>query len=318
MLAATSGNYLGFGGPDMQMVYYFGAAVAVLSVVLLAIRGFGVIAERRQVHKSSWKTFRKIAMARGLKHREIDIIATVVRKSKIKRPAQALGSIQVFERCVTQSLDRGDLSELELAMIGTIREKLLTATAVEPRKKNDERRQHLRAPCSLPVSSYVVARDSLRDGLHDPPQEGDPKFNELIAELRADLVPVNAQIIDVSAGGAALLVRGPIDVDLSDYISIVGDGGPLPIDLNGFIGQVTDLQTVEGQDSTIVRMRFTPYENERRKEIIKLVYENLEASKSKAGPKTKRKKKAGAPPAAPARRRDKDSGEVAVKDQPTG
>jgi hypothetical protein len=311
MIAASSGNYLGFGGPDMSMVYYFGLAIALLAVALLIFRGFGVIAERRQTRKSSWKTFRNIALARGLKHREIDILTTVVRKSKIKRPAQALGSIQVFERCVSQSMDRGDLTELEIAIVGAIRERLLSAAAVEPRKKNEERRQHLRAPCSLPVSCYMVPRDSLRDGLHDPPQEGDPKFNELISELSADLVPVNAQIIDVSAGGAALLIRGPVDVDSMDYVSISGDADALPVDLNGFIAQVTDFNKVEGQDSTIVRMRFTPYENERRKEIIKLVYENLEAAKSK--PKPKRKKKPGSSKTA-----GESPGKVAVKEKPSG
>ena len=317
MLAASSGNYLGFGGPDMKMVYYFGVAIVLLSVALLIFRGFGKIAERRQLRKSSWQTFRKIALARGLKHREIDIMSTVVRKSKIKRPAQALGSIQVFERCVTQSMDRGDLTELEMAIVGTIRDKLLTAAAVEPRKKNEERRQHLRAPCSLPVQSFVVSKDSLRDGLHDPPQEGDEKFNALISELCADLVPVNAQIIDVSAGGAALLVRGPIDVDATDYISISGDGESLPIDLNGFIAEVTELQKVEEQDSTIVRMRFTPYENERRKEIIKLVYENLEAAKSKPKPKPKRKKRPGSPKT-PGTGGGNKPGKVTVEDKPTG
>ena len=317
MLAASSGNYLGFGGPDMTMVYYFLAAVALLAVILLMFRGFGKVAERSQLRKSSWKTFRKIALARGLKFREIDIIAAVVRKSKISRPAQALGSIQVFERCVAHAMDRGELTELEIAILGTIREKLLTATAVEPRKKNEERRQHLRAPCSLPVRSYVVTKDSLRDGLHDPPREGEEKFNELISELCADLVPVSAQIIDVSAGGAALLVRGPVDVDATDYISISGDGESLPIDLSGFIAEVTELQKVEEQDSTIVRMRFTPYENERRKEIIKLVYENLEAAKSKPRPKPKQKKRP-ASPNTPGKSGGHKPGKVTVEDKPSG
>ena len=316
MLAApSSGNYLGFGGPDMEMVFYIGAAIVALSVVLLIFRGFGKIYEQRQDSKSSWKTFRKIGLARGLKHREIEILAVVVRKSKIKRPAQALGAIQVFERCVTNAVDRGYLTESEMATIGSIRDKLLTAAAVEPRKKNEERRQHLRFSCSFMVSSYVIPKDSLRNGLHEPPEEGDPKFNELIAELSSDVVPVDVQLIDVSAGGAAVLIRGPSNVDASDYLSIAGGNDTLSINLDGIIAQVTALQKVEDQDSSIVRMRFTPYENDRRKEIIRLVYENLDKAKSKAKPKRKRKP---LPSTATAQSVEKSPKKVPVTDDPTG
>ena len=74
---------------------------------------------------------------------------------------------------------------------------------------------------------------------------------------------------------------------------------------------------MEEQDSTIVRMRFTPYENERRKEIIKLVYENLEAAKSKPRPKPKQKKRP-ASPNTPGKSGGHKPGKVTVEDKPSG
>jgi len=64
-------------------------------------------------------------------------------------------------------------------------------------------------------------------------------------------------------------------------------------------------------------MRFTPYENDRRKEIIKLVYENLEAAKSKPKSKPKAKKQPGSPKTA-GKSREKRPEKVAVKEKPSG
>ena len=105
MLSSAGGSFLGIEAPDMAKVYWFFGAVVILFVAMGIIRGMGRLRELRQERASAWRTFRKLAKARGLAAAEIDVLAKATRRGKIKRPSQVLAAVQVFDRVVNNFLE---------------------------------------------------------------------------------------------------------------------------------------------------------------------------------------------------------------------
>ena len=87
-----------------------------------------------------------LANVKVLRH-QIGLIAPLQKEAK--------ETTSVESKAVENTTIKPLVTELDEAIIGTIRDKLLTASAVEPRKKNEERRQHLRARCSLTVNFQI-------------------------------------------------------------------------------------------------------------------------------------------------------------------
>ena len=77
---------------------------------MMLFSGIGKLRESSRWQKTSWKTFEKVAMVRGLT--AIGALRSIVRGSKIKRPSQILGSILLFDG-VDVALDNGAVSEAE-------------------------------------------------------------------------------------------------------------------------------------------------------------------------------------------------------------
>ena len=119
ILAAN--NYLGFGGPDMTMVYMLAAAIAAVALAMAFFRSLGRIKDRRQLQRSSWKTFEKVSKVKGLSRLEVDILRSVIEGAKVKRPSQVLGTITLFDKCVDRALDRDLLSDGDQAILERVR-----------------------------------------------------------------------------------------------------------------------------------------------------------------------------------------------------
>ena len=112
-----------------------------------------------------------------------------------------------------------------------VRQKLVST--VEARGKDEDRRQLQRAQTSLPVQIQIIARDWVEEEMKGSLVEDDPKFQEAIETLLDGLVTVNAQMVDISAGGVCLVAQEETEVRDDDYVRLSGNVEILPIDING-------------------------------------------------------------------------------------
>ena len=121
---AALASYLPFEGPDMRYIYgLFGIAVLVF-LAMGAFRALARLREARQVQRSSWRTFDKVAKVKGLSRIEVQVLRSLLKRHKVKRPTQVLSAIVTFDRLVDQGLDRAWIEDDEQGHLDSIRQQL--------------------------------------------------------------------------------------------------------------------------------------------------------------------------------------------------
>lgn len=284
MLAAIPGALVDWAPRSLQPIYvFFGAALA-LFVVLSILRMLGRLRERQRELNSAWDTFRKVARARGLKGEQISALAAVARQAQLRRPAQVMGSIQVFDRSVGLALDAGTLTSTQQLLLEGVRKKLLSAAELHDEKR--DRRQLERATCALRVGFVRLSSDELEhDAITSSDAGDDAALKERLTRLTAGMEPVGSQVINLSAGGLALMAGNTAEVSEGDYLGLSGDAAVLPVDLNGIFCQVREISELPEQAAQILHASFLPYDPAQKRKVIQLVYQQQEKKAVKPGPK---------------------------------
>ncbi|MFH1571159.1 MAG: PilZ domain-containing protein [Gemmatimonadota bacterium] len=263
-------SYLQFQALNINTIYVFAGAVLVVWLAMVLFRGIGRLKENHQVQRSSWRTFEKVARVRGLNVAEARVLAQVVRRCRVKRPTQVLGSIQLFDRCMDRALERGYLADHEGGLLESARSKLLSTN--QPWDGRHERRQFERADCSFPIRVFVVTKEGLDEELRTAYQEGDAQFARGLETIVGQSTPMAAEVQDISAGGLALALPETDEARDGDYISLqMGDAGG-PVNLQGMVARVLGRQHLEHQHQTILHLGFLAYDQERKRQIIQLVH----------------------------------------------
>ena len=154
----AANKYLGIDDPDMRFVYgLFGIAAGIF--LLLSIVRAGVrFKESKQVERSSWRTFDKLASVKGLSRLEVRILANIARRDKSKRPSQLLASIQLYDRLVDKAVDREWIDDDDLAYLEAARQKLLRINRVWD---GHERRNFERAKCTFEIQTTIMTKDAI-------------------------------------------------------------------------------------------------------------------------------------------------------------
>ena len=309
-LASTVAAYLPFAGPDFRYIYGLFGAILGIALLMVLFRAFERYRERRKVQRSSWLTYENMAKVKGLSNVEIRLIAGVLRRAKVQRPSQVLSSILFYEKVMEQALDRGWVSDDEISHLERARSRLVRTSRSWD---GQNRRQFERGPCAFEVNVACITKDSIDEELKIRYEESDEKFvqafNSLVAESRVE----STRVQDLSASGVAL-VAGDKDKDQfqdGDYLAFSEIDGS-PIDLSPIRGCILDAEDMEEQHQVILHVRFLPYDDELRKQVIRTVYEESERAQGEnrekfgAGKKAQRSEKAPAKKPArksPARRK---------------
>lgn len=283
MVSALAANYLGFSGPDMEIVYLFVAGIAALAIVLLIFHGLGRLREKRVEQRSAWQTFHKIARARGFNKAQIRALEELTRKAHLKRPTQIMGAVMVFDECLERVQEQSAMTEDQLALLEGVRQRLVTTVDVHDSKK--DRRNLERVQCSFQVESVLIPHDEIEQELATRDMEDDALLLDKLGELTEGVEVDAGQVVDISAGGVALKVGETTDVRVGDYVGLGGDIERWPVDLNGMWGQVCAIQDLEDQASLLLHLRFMAYPLEKKRIIIQLVYRQQEKEKTKKRPR---------------------------------
>ena len=120
-MLALLASYLNLPGPDRTLLYGFGAAFVAIAIAMVVFRGIAKWKEKRQIRRSSWRTFAKIAKVKGLSKLEEQTLARVIREARVDRPTQVLGAMTMFDRCVDRAVDKGTISDDEQAILDNVR-----------------------------------------------------------------------------------------------------------------------------------------------------------------------------------------------------
>ena len=294
----AANKYLGIDDPDMRFVYgLFGIAAGIF--LLLSIVRAGVrFKESKQVERSSWRTFDKLASVKGLSRLEVRILTNIARRDKSKRPSQLLASIQLYDRLVDKAVDREWIVDDDLAYLEAARQKLLRINRVWD---GHERRNFERAKCTFEIQTTIVTKDAIDEELKTAYTESDEKFLNALRSLVEGRHPEITRILDLSAGGLGLLAQDKEQFNTDDYIGFSEGADRLPFSLASLYGRVLDVERMQDPGQSIVHIAFLPYEAEIRKQVIQIVYETAASDeggdKKKAAPKKKKKKAAKKKPA---------------------
>ncbi|MFC1526589.1 PilZ domain-containing protein, partial [Candidatus Latescibacterota bacterium] len=240
MLAA----YVYFDELDMTNVYLLFAAIVVVFLVMMVFRGMSRVKENRQVQRSSWRTFEKVARVRGLSAAESRALAEMVRRCRVKRPTQVLGSIQLFDRCLDQAVDRGYVGEVDQSLLEAARSRLVS-TAQGVWDGHQDRRQFARAESGFEVGAVVVTKEDLDEELRTSYQENDAQFLRGLETVVGKSSPQGGHVKNLSAGGMALRTPETPDAKEGDYVSLsmADQGGP--VNVGGMVGKILGLERVE-------------------------------------------------------------------------
>lgn len=267
---ATLAGYLSFAEPDLRLVYGLLATGAAVGLAMALLRGLAKIRDGIRVQKSSWRTFDKIARVRGLSRLEIRLLTTILRRARVKRPSQVLGSIKLYDRLVDEALDRKWIAVDDQSHLEAARTKLVRSSRKWDGHTNH--RQFERAPCSFDVSTLCITKEMLDEELKISYQEADEKFRQALRDLIAQGRPESTRIIDLSAGGLSLLAQDKDQFHSGDYVAFTEGGDPLPFDLTAIHGRVEDVERMEDQRQLVLHVSFLPYASEVRKQVIQTVY----------------------------------------------
>lgn len=270
MLALLGANpFLGLSQPDWRLAYLFLGIVAGIGVFLYIMYGMRKLKERQRLKRSSWNTYYKIAKLKGLTQMEADTLAAAIRQAGIRRPSQVLGAIKVFDQCVDQAVARGQLDVNQQTLLSGVRQRLLT---VARDWDGQQRRNQERAAYPLAVRAALMTREELEEQqLKSGSKTAEVK--EVLARLFAAQEHGHAQLMDISAGGMALMIRDDERLRAGDYVHLAPEADAPPVDLNELIGEVVTCERLRDQEQLILHLRFLPYPPQVKKEIIRLVYE---------------------------------------------
>ena len=293
-MPALLASYLNLPGPNMMLICGFGATVVLIALAMIIFRGMGKWKEARQIQKSSWRTFNKISKVKGLSKLEQNTLARLVRQARVDRPTRVLGAMTLFDKCVDRAVDTGTISDDEQAILDLVRDKLIRTTTKWDGRTN--RRQFERAECPFEVQTSLVTKDALDEEMKSSYDEDDPKFKTTLEELATQVPPVGARVLDVSAGGVSLLAPDKDPVKPGDFLRLAPHDDTFPFQIEGMVARILGSEKMENQHQLVIHGAFLPYDQELRKQIIKLVYIVPEKPPSKARKRPKKKAKAGAKP----------------------
>ena len=269
---------------DMGKVYLSLVLIVVLFLSLAIVQRINFFLEQRNKQKSAWRIFARLAKARGLVPAEIRLLTLATKGAKIKRPSQVLGSIHVFDRCVYDFILHEEISEKENASLESARQKLISTA--ELRSKNEDRRQVARAVAELPIQAHLIPRAWVQQQTKDIGVDNETQFQEIIENLKEEVVPVHGQIVDIGAGGVCLTTEEEPDFKEDDFVKLTGNLEALKIDLNGLTGQITSFEKQVEKGGFNLHVSFLPYAKDLKRQIIHLVYES-EQKDTKSRDKTK-------------------------------
>lgn len=286
---AKSNPYLGIPEPDMQILYILAGVFVVATVFVVIFRGLGKWNESRKVKASSWRTFSKIAKVKGLTNLERKTLEIVVRKANPKRPSQVLASIILFDRCVDQAVDRDIISDVEQTLMETAREKLIRTTVQWDGHK--ERRQFERAEIAFDIQVVLVPKSDIDEEMKSAYDEADTKFKEALNGLVAQTPSIGARVLNLSAGGGALLTQDKNVVRVGDYVTLSADADPVPFQIEGVVGKVISSNKMQDQGQLTLHVGFLPIEQEQRRQIIATVYATTQGSPASHAPKKQPERK---------------------------
>ncbi len=287
LLATTLASYLPFAGPDLRYIYGLIGAILAIALIMVVFRIFARFQENRSVQRSSWLTYEKIAKVKGLSKLETQLLAMILRRAKVQRPSQVLGSIRQYENLVDKAVDRAWISDSESSHLENARTKLVRTSRPWD---GQNRRQYERAPCAFELSVAGITRASIDEELKASYDESDQKFLKALAGLSAESRSESTRVRDLSAGGVALLAGDKDQFHEGDYLAFSQADGDAPIDLSPVCGCVLDVERMEEQHQLILHVRFLTYDGDLRKQVIRTVYEESERAQSEKREKTGRKK----------------------------
>lgn len=277
LLPSIIAAYLPFSGPDMPYIYGLFGAIAVIAVIMGIFRLLARFQEKRQLQKSSWLTYTKIAKVKGLSKLETQVLATIMRRAKVQRPSKLLGSIRQYENLMDKALDQGWVSDDELVLLEKARAKLVRTSRPWD---GQNRRQFERAPTAFEINVTGVTKDAIDEELKASYEETDEKFLQAFSGLLAEGRAESTRVQDLSAGGLALLAGDKDQFHEGDYLAFSAPDGDAPIDLSPIHGCVLDVERMEEQHQMILHVRFLPFDPELRKQVIRTVYEEAERDKA--------------------------------------
>lgn len=287
MLPAIIAAYLPFSGPDLRYVYGLFGAILGIALIMVLFRLLARFREKKQVLRSSWLTYSKIAKVKGLSKFETQMLATIMRRAKVQRPSKVLGSIRQYESLVDKALDQGWVTDDEVAHLETARAKLVRTSRPWD---GQNRRQFERAPTAFEINVTGITKDSIDEELKASYSETDEKFLQAFDGLVAEGREESTRVQNLSAGGVALLAGDKDQFHDGDYLAFSQSGHGAPIDLSPIRGCVLDVERMEEQHQLILHVRFLPFEAELRKQVIRTVYEEAERDKAEKREHTGRAK----------------------------
>jgi len=288
-LASTLAAYLPFEGPDLRYVYGLFAVIFAVALLMVLLRVFERYRERQQVLRSSWLTFESTAKVRGLSNVQTRLIASVLRRAKVQRPAQVLSSILLYENLMDRALRGGWLSGDEIGQLDKARGRLVRTSRSWD---GNNRRQFERASCSFDLNVACITKESIDEELKSSYDETDEKFLHAFEGLAAESRVESTRVQDLSAGGAALLAGDRDQFHDGDYLVFSQTAGPSPIDFSPIRGCIVDAERMEEQHQFVLHVRFMPYDGELRKQVIGAVYEEAERAQAEKRDKVQGGKKA--------------------------
>jgi len=233
-------------------------------------------------------TYEKIAKVKGLSNLQTQLLATIMRRAKVQRPSQVLGSIHMYERLIDKDLDGAWIADEEVALLEKARTRLVRTSRPWD---GQNRRQYERAVCAFELNVSGVTKDAIDEELKATYDETDEKFLQAFDGLAADSLSESTLVQDLSAGGVALLAGDRDQFHDGDYLAFSQAEGGSPIDLSPVRGCILDVEQMEEQRQLILHVRFLPYDPEFRKQVIRIVYEEAERAQTQKREKTGRKKK---------------------------
>lgn len=291
--------------PNLRLLSALLAVIVAIAIAMGLFRALAKLREARQVQRSSWLTYERIAKVRGLNRVEIRLLTEILRRARVKRPSQVLGTIQLYDRILDQALDRGWILDSDHIHLDAVRRKLVRSSQKWDGHTN--RRQFERAACSLEVVSTVVTKEALDEELKAAYDEKDERFRQALDGLIAEGRGESTRIMDLSAGGLSVLAGDRDQFHPGDYLAFAPSTDELPFDIAAIRARILDVERMEDQRQLVLHATFLPFAADLRKQVIAAVYEAVEQAAAQrrrpkgSGPKPKGKKKrsAKAPGGAP-------------------
>ncbi|MFA6108130.1 MAG: PilZ domain-containing protein [Candidatus Latescibacterota bacterium] len=257
--------------PPLDPLYTGFTVVAVILVVLLVVRLAARRRVRRRQRQANWQGFGRLARSRGCSREQLAALSVVARHARLERPVQLLTSIHVFDRCVAKALEAGALNFAQQSLVESVR-RLLVAVP-ESRERGHDQRQLERVGCALRVGFTHVARGEAEQAqAASGSQTDDPSLKKVLAQLTAGMEPAGAQVLNLSAGGLALMAGNTIGVEEGDYVALSGDAAALPVNLNDLYGQVRTVRPLPERAAQVLHVSFLAIDPAQKRQVIQLVY----------------------------------------------